>query len=560
MVMRTDESMFQPSTGNAAHSSRAIRSVREEMIATVERAAGRKPVREVSAREGLSYLLFTVAASLYLLPFMRLLLQGTDEGTLVYGAVRIVHGQVFARDFFEVIGPGTFYWLAVFFKLFGVTFLAARTCLFLTSLGTAVLLYYLSRRVCSSYQLLPVALFFAASFGMFWPAISHHNDSNFVALLAFTCIVLWQDFRRNTLLCAAGALAGAATCILQPKGVSLLCAFLVWLWFENQRSRIPRWTPALLVAGYLSVVGLTLAYFWSRGALGSLIYANVLWPSRHYGAVNAVPYAQGILLCFWDHWVTALSGFRWRIPLAAVLIIPFMLVASLPALVFVAALPRGAGAFKTKLLPYWLCGGALWFSELHRKDIIHLVCGSPLLVIVCISVLSEYRSRIADVALQILSVSVACLAFFNLVLVLAAHRTATRIGPTGVFKDDPAVTFVSEHVAQGEEVFFYPYSPMGYVLTSTTNPTRYSFLMYNYNTSSQFLETVDVLQRHRVKYVLWDTTFESDAVPLIFPLGSRVPRDGLLMEAYLESHYRLVKSFDRVRVMERKSEDHAGYR
>jgi len=44
--------------------------------------------------------------------FMRLLLGNGDEGLLVYGAVRIAHGQVFARDFFEMVGPGTFYWLA----------------------------------------------------------------------------------------------------------------------------------------------------------------------------------------------------------------------------------------------------------------------------------------------------------------------------------------------------------------------------------------------------------------------------------------------------------------
>jgi hypothetical protein len=75
---------------------------------------------------------------LYLLPFTRLLRQGTDEGQLVYGAVRVAHGQVFARDFFEVVAPGTFYWLALFFKLFAVTFVAARMCLFLTSLGTGV--------------------------------------------------------------------------------------------------------------------------------------------------------------------------------------------------------------------------------------------------------------------------------------------------------------------------------------------------------------------------------------------------------------------------------------
>src|ERR1039458_5138426 len=61
------------------------------------------------------YILFTVCACLYLVPFVRLFLVGTDEGTLDYGAVRVFHGQVFARDFFEVIGPGTCYWLAMFF-------------------------------------------------------------------------------------------------------------------------------------------------------------------------------------------------------------------------------------------------------------------------------------------------------------------------------------------------------------------------------------------------------------------------------------------------------------
>ena len=109
---------------------------------------------------------------------MRLLLQTPPEGLLVYGAVRIVHGQVFARDFFEVVGPGTFYWLALFFKLFGVTFAATRICLFVTSLGTGLGMYFLSRRICSKYQILPCILLAGTYFGTLWPTISHHVDSN----------------------------------------------------------------------------------------------------------------------------------------------------------------------------------------------------------------------------------------------------------------------------------------------------------------------------------------------------------------------------------------------
>jgi hypothetical protein len=36
---------------------------------------------------------------------------------------------------------------------------------------------------------------------------------------------------------------------------------------------------------------------------------------------------------------------------------------------------RGAGQ------PYWLAGGALWISELHRRDVTHLTYGSALLII-----------------------------------------------------------------------------------------------------------------------------------------------------------------------------------
>src|SRR4051812_4156872 len=108
------------------------------------------PVRP-HAGKYLPYLVFAFCASLYFVPFMRLFLFGTDEGTLVDGAVRVAHGQLLGRDFFEVIGPGTFYWLALFFKLFGVTFLASRICLFVSSLVTALSLYFLSRRICRSY-------------------------------------------------------------------------------------------------------------------------------------------------------------------------------------------------------------------------------------------------------------------------------------------------------------------------------------------------------------------------------------------------------------------------
>jgi hypothetical protein len=486
---------------------------------------------------------------------MRIVFTRTDEGTLVDGAVRVLHGQVFARDFFEVMGPGTFYILAAVYKLFGATFLAARIWLFVTSMGTFLAIYFLTRRVCPRYQLLPPILLVGVYFSTFWPMVNHHVDSNFFALLAVVCMILWKDLRKSGLLLVAGVLCGVTTCILQPKGMLLLLAILVWLWVQ-QRGR-SAWLSAiaLVAGGYVSVVGGTLLYFWSRGALWDLIYMNFVWPSHNYGTVNTIPYARG-LYQFWSHWAGPIHSPLLSTPAAVVLIVPFLLVAALPALVIALGIAGGKDNLRPEILLYWLCGSAMWLSEIHRLDIAHLTSGSPLLVILCIHFLLPYRGKLVDWFLQLLAISAGALATVNLLIVLSVQSVPTRVGAVGMFKPDPAIAFLEKHAAAGSEIFAYPWCPMYYFLSGTTNPTRYSLLLYNYNTPSQFQDAIRVLDQHKVKYVIWDTTAESKAAPY-FSAAMYRPAGGLLMEPYLEAHYRIVQDVDGVRVLERKEDGHA---
>jgi 4-amino-4-deoxy-L-arabinose transferase-like glycosyltransferase len=502
-------------------------------------------------RKYIPYLTFAFCASLYLFPFMRLLLQDTNEGTFVNGAVRTVHGQLLGREFFEVMGPGTFYWLALFFKLFGVTFLASRICLFVTSLGTALSLYFLSRRVCRSYQSLPCIFVFATYFGARWPTINHHVDSNCFALLAVVCMLRWYDSRRSWLLVAAGALAGATTLTVQPKGLLLLLAVLVWLLILHRRHSTSFTALVWVAGGCASVVALMLGYFRSQNALGDLIYANVVWPSRNYGAVNSVHYAFRLRELF-DHWIVPGHGINWTVGMASVLVIPFLVVAALPLLVVVLGARDGVKAMRMEIVLYWLAGSALWFSELHRKDVAHLVYGSPLLIILCIFYLERWRSKASGLALQVLSIASVCLAGCTLLLALLTRPTMTRAGQVSLSKPDPVLTAIDEHVPSGGNLFIYPYSPMYYFLSKTNNPTRYSFLVYNYYTPAQFEEAIRSLEQHKVKYVLWDKHFQSDIIDVLFPNAH--PKQ-LIMEPYLESHYRPVWIKNGVLLMERNEDD-----
>jgi len=511
-----------------------------------------------SERPSLPYLIFTLCAVLYLLPFMRLIFIGGDEGSIVCDAVKILHGQIFAHDFFEVIGPGSLYIMAGFFKLFGATFVAERIWLFVTSLGTFLSMYFLSRRICGRYQIVPSLVLVGVYFGMLWPMANHHVDSNCCALLAVVSMVLWLDMRRISLLLAAGVLAGVTTCILQPKGMLLLLAFLVWLWIQQKGRTGFLASACMVVGGYCSVVGLTLLYFWSRGALWDLINMNFVWPSRHYETLNAIAYARGISQ-YWDHWAIPIHGMMLLTPMAVVLILPFLLVVVLPALVPVLGIPQGKKNLRPEILLYWLCGWALWLSEIHRQDIAHLVVGSPLLIILCVYFLVEFRGKISGWALQLLAVSAGALAVINLFIVLCVHSVPTRVGSVGVFKQDPVLAFLDTQIAPGTEIFIYPACPMYYFLSGTTNPTRYSLLMYNYNTPSQFRDVIRILDQHRVRYVVWDTKFETKAAQY-FSAAMYRPAGGLLMEPYLESHYRLVQDFHGTRIMERKVDNNGDQR
>jgi 4-amino-4-deoxy-L-arabinose transferase-like glycosyltransferase len=496
------------------------------------------------------YALYCLFASLYILPFMQIYLLGTDEGTLDYGAVRIAQGQVFARDFFEIIGPGTFYLLAAFFKLFGVTFLASRVYLFLISLGTALLMYFLSRRLCRTQQALPSIFLAATYFGGLWPQVSHHVDSNFFALLAATCMVLWYGKGKTTLLWAAGISAGAASIVLQPKGFLLFVAILVWLLILVRRGHTSVSSLVWVASGYLGVIGLVILWFWSKGALRSLIDVNFIWPLLHYQKVNTVVYAGDVIENFRIHVV---PGMGWTIPLAVVLITPFLFVAAFPVL-----LPAIGASFrwdvaKADVLLYWLCGAALLASEWHRKDIAHLVFGSPFFMILCVYFLAQHRGKLASLTLQVLSISCVSLAGFNLFCALfGAHTVVTPIGKIRAFTQDGALAFVRDHVAAGEEIFAYPYCPRYYFLGAAKNPTPFSLLIYTYNTPSQFQEVVQILEQHKVRYVIWDTNLEN-VIADIFPSASPPP-GGFIIEPYLKSHYRLIQTVNGTRILERKKQ------
>jgi hypothetical protein len=235
--------------------------------------------------------------------------------------------------------------------------------------------------------------------------------------------------------------------------------------------------------------------------------------------------------------------------------LPFIVVMGLP-IVLGAAIASKRLRFDPITLPYWICGGAFWLSEMHRKDIAHIVFGSPLLVILAFFYVRSMRRRWIALALQLVAISSVVLCLLNpAVAMVAKHQTSTRRGVLyNAFHENAVLEFLNANVNPGEPVLVYPYAPLYYFLSAAENPTRHSILMYQINTEAQFRSVIESLESREVRYVVWDRSFPL-WIRKWFP-NYRIPPDkDLIIEPYLQQRYRVIGGkADGFQFLERKTQ------
>ena len=446
--------------------------------------------------------------------------------------------------------------MGLFFKLFGTNVVVARGVLLFSAAVTILLLYWMTCRIYHGpMKILPAFFFLFISFPL-WPGTNHHWDSNLFGLLAVGAFFLWQDLERRWFLALAGILAGLTSCFLQQKGLCLVVSFTLIILVSGQLSGATKKQLTthigILLGGYAAIGCLVLLFFFLSGGLSDLIYANLIWPLTRYQNVNRVPYGYGVTTLFYENWQQILQIWV-SAPISRViaifLISPLLIVACLPLIIVVLGgyslindLNR-ANIFNSKMLTYWLAGFAFLISEIHRKDIMHLTYGSPLLLIILFGTCCYYldNKRLHNIVTIIVTgVLILFGGFHSLVAASANQEIDTKRGRLYGFKEDSALNFLIEHTKPGDYAFIYPYYPMYYFLADVKNPTRYSILLYHINTEVQFTEVIDNLEQKKVKYVLFDTLVAGAKIKTWFPQYEHPPREKLHLERYLENNYSIV--------------------
>jgi hypothetical protein len=135
---------------------------------------------------------------LYLLLFRRYTSIEPDEGIILQGAQRIMHGQVLYRDFFSYLTPGSYYLLALVFRIFGSSMLVARTALAVSGALLSVFTYLMARRACP-IRIALIAAYFVTITCLPWRFLVLHNwDSTLWACAAIYCAVRWMEITTKT--------------------------------------------------------------------------------------------------------------------------------------------------------------------------------------------------------------------------------------------------------------------------------------------------------------------------------------------------------------------------
>ena len=226
-----------------------------------------------------------------------------DEGLSVYGAARILHGEIPYRDFWTIYAPGQFYVLALLFHFFGPSLMVERIFSGLIHFSIVLLMYWLANKLVSR-RLALITLFlgflWVGSFGFF---ASPTPPAILLSLLS--CLCLTDYFftpEKKRYLWLAGVFAGLVILFRHDLGFYLFLTGTVLvilfaskdLFRDRDRLREKLFRSLKIYSRYLmgtAAVVLPVAIFFIYHApVQEIISDLIIFPVKTFPQFRSLPY------------------------------------------------------------------------------------------------------------------------------------------------------------------------------------------------------------------------------------------------------------------------------
>jgi hypothetical protein len=447
-----------------------------------------------------------------------------DEGIVLQGAERVLHGQVPYLDFFSFYTPGSFYFLALWLRIFGDSFAVARASIAFAGAICSVVTYLLARRVCTVGMAVFVSVLATIAGSGFRFLVLHNWYSTLLSCLAVYAALRFLENGKAVWAFLCAWCASLTFLFEQSKGAGICVGLALGVAILHFSGRMPRLNKAHINAIALGFAGpllLTFAYFSAHNATGIMVRCWI-WPLNHYTQANHVPYG---FQNWTDNARAAIfhSGPLWTRVVKFLAVSPNLVIPVLPLIALGLLLYLVTQVWRGKTLSpraeYYILvcstlSGLLASVVITRADILHFVYLAPFLYVVLAWILggSDLGSRWLHVLRPYLSLYVAiAFGLLGMAILLQAtgarNRIETRRGVITTGGKDSVLEYVQSHVEAENHFLVYPYLPLYNYLTATLSPSGYDYFQPGMNTRKQSLQIVASLESPPAKAVLFEPWF-----------------------------------------------------
>jgi hypothetical protein len=152
----------------------------------------------------------------------------SDEGVVLAGAWNLLNGRAPYQDFFCVLPPGSFYLVALAWRVLGESYLVANGLACSSLLLAALGVDRLARLVTGSPWAPLAALLYVLPSGL-WPLVNHGSFGITWVVWAAFFFARGLESRRRADFLLAGLLNGLSMLFLLQRGLAVLAAFAALL-------------------------------------------------------------------------------------------------------------------------------------------------------------------------------------------------------------------------------------------------------------------------------------------------------------------------------------------
>ena len=253
-----------------------------------------------------------------------------DEGEYAYAGQLILQGIPPYRLAYNMKFPGTYYAYSAILALFGQTPWGIHVGLLVVNAATALVLFFLGRRLIGGFAAATAAVAFCALSLDVWIMGVFAHATHFVLLPALAGLLVLlrvMEGKRALGFVAAGALIGVSVLMKQHAIVFLPLAVALVVWRDLRQPsssvRALALRSALVLAGAALPFALLCAVLAAQGALGQFWFWTFRYASQYVSRVS-LPVAWSLFTLGWKSvttatlsiWLLAASGVvgLWVVP------------------------------------------------------------------------------------------------------------------------------------------------------------------------------------------------------------------------------------------------------